>query len=140
MAGICSTFGDAASIERTVGISRQVQEVTEIMNGSINELLASQDDLQVLEDKTDALASQAQRFQRNAHSLQRNQWWKNCKLKVAMCGALLAIITMVALPLALQATHIAADGSGTTTIVLGGTTSRPPAAPKMSSAPGFPPV
>jgi len=93
------------------------------MNGSINELLASQDDLQVLEDKTDALASQAQRFQRNAHSLQRNQWWKNCKLKVAMCGALLAIITMVALPLALQATHIAADGSGTTTIVLGGTTS-----------------
>eukprot|EP00966_Prymnesium_polylepis_P071890 1669432-Prymnesium_polylepis.1 len=67
MAGICSTFGDAASIERTVGISRQVQEVTEIMNGSINELLASQDDLQVLEDKTDALASQAQRFQRNAH-------------------------------------------------------------------------
>jgi hypothetical protein len=71
MAGICSTFGDAASIERTVGISRQVQEVTEIMNGSINELLASQDDLQVLEDKTDALASQAQRFQRNAHRLVR---------------------------------------------------------------------
>ena len=66
MAGICAAFADASKLERTIGISRQVQEVTEIMNGSINEMLATQDDLQVLEDKTDALASQAQNFQRSA--------------------------------------------------------------------------
>ena len=64
MLEVSGAFMDASKLERTVGITRQVQEVTEIMNGSINELLATQDDLQVLEDKTDALASQAQSFQR----------------------------------------------------------------------------
>ena len=66
MAEVCGAFADVSKLERTVGITRQVQEVTEIVNGSINELLATQDDLQVLEDKTDALASQAQNFQRIA--------------------------------------------------------------------------
>lgn len=66
MAETCSEFADLSRLERTVGIRRQVQEVTEIVSGSINEMLSTQDNLQVLEDKTDTLASAAHNFQRQA--------------------------------------------------------------------------
>lgn len=66
MGEVCSLYADPSCFERTIAISRQVQEVANIMSGSINEMLATQDDLQVLEDKTDSLASQAQNFQRSA--------------------------------------------------------------------------
>jgi len=109
--------------ERAVVITRQVNEVTEILNGSINQMLATQDDLQVLEDKTDALASQAQNFQRSARSLKNNQWWKNCKMKLAICCGISTVILMAMLPLILQATSIVSDGGTTSTTVIVNATS-----------------
>jgi len=132
MAEMCSTFADPASFERAIGINRQVLEVTEIMSGSINEMLATQDDLQVLEDKTDSLASQALNFQRSARSLKRNQWWKNCKMKLAMCTVVLFVLGVICVPLILQA--MAAVNSGTTIVVDG----NKPAAP--NSPPPAPPT
>jgi len=111
MSEVGAAFADVSKLERTVGIQRQVQEVTELVSGSINELLATQDNLQVLEDKTDALASQAQNFQRSARTLKRDQWWKNCKMKIAICLAITTVIAMIAIPLILQATQVAQAAS-----------------------------
>ena len=169
-----STRGGAFS--RRPNPMPQVQEVTEIMNGSINEMLATQDDLQVLEDKTDALANQAQNFQRSARrwdearhlpaclpaclpatcppacprhaartacrrSLKRNQWWANCKLKLAMCTIILVVIAMVTVPLIVQAMSLANGGDDGDTVYV--TVGAPPVSPGLRpifSPPSPPPV
>ena len=69
----------------------QVEEVKGIMHDSINEMLATRDNLEVLEDKTETLRSEAATFQRQAVTLKRSMWWRNMKLKL-LCGFLILIV------------------------------------------------
>ena len=86
MTDVCTTFADPASVDRAIGVQRQVDDVKGIMSDSISEMLATRENLEVLEDKTENLRSEAAGFQRKAGALKRALWWRNMKIKI-VCGA-----------------------------------------------------
>eukprot|EP00321_Phaeocystis_globosa_P007061 CAMPEP_0118834996 /NCGR_PEP_ID=MMETSP1162-20130426/52379_1 /TAXON_ID=33656 /ORGANISM="Phaeocystis Sp, Strain CCMP2710" /LENGTH=235 /DNA_ID=CAMNT_0006766739 /DNA_START=28 /DNA_END=731 /DNA_ORIENTATION=+ len=91
LADVCTMFEDPAAVDKTIGVLRQVEEVKGIMHDSINEMLATRDNLEVLEDKSSTLRSEAATFQRQAVTLKRSMWWRNMKLKL-LCGFLVLIV------------------------------------------------
>jgi vesicle-associated membrane protein 7 len=130
-AEICATYADAAAVDKTLGVLKQVEEVKGIMHDSINEMLATRDNLEVLEDKTEALRSEAATFQRQAVTLKRSMWWRNMKLKL-LCGVVIIIVlAYVLLPqlAAIPGFRQAADAMG-----VGGDEQDEAAAPNATSA------
>ena len=95
---ICNTFADPAAVDKTVGVLKQVEEVKGIMHDSINEMLATRDNLEVLEDKTEAMNSQAATFQRQATSLKRHMWWRNMKLKLVCAMIIIIVLCYIFVP------------------------------------------
>jgi len=82
------------------------------MHDSINEMLATRDNLEVLEDKTETLRSEAATFQRQAVTLKRSMWWRNMKLKL-LCGFLVLIVLgYVFLPMLANLPGLQQGGSG----------------------------
>jgi len=88
---VCCTFEDPAAVDKTIGVLQQVEEVKGIMHDSINEMLATRDNLEVLEDKTESLRTEAATFQRQAVTLKRSMWWRNMKLKL-LCGVIVVVV------------------------------------------------
>ena len=96
-----------------------------------HEMLATRDNLEVLEDKTEALRSEAATFQRQAVTLKRSMWWRNMKLKL-LCGVVIIIVlAYVLLPqlAAIPGFRQAADAMG-----VGGDEQDEAAAPNATSA------
>ena len=94
MTDVCTTFADPASVDKAIGVQRQVDDVKGIMSDSISEMLATRENLEVLEDKTENLRSEAAGFQRKAGALKRALWWRNMKIKI-VCGQPAAPVTWV---------------------------------------------
>ena len=75
-------------------------------------MLATRDNLEVLEDKTETLRSEAATFQRQAVTLKRSMWWRNMKLKL-LCGFLVLIVLgYVFLPMLANLPGLQQGGSG----------------------------
>ena len=60
MSELCGRFADAASADKTLGVIKQVDEVKGIVGESIQALLATHENLEVLEDRSEALRSATQ--------------------------------------------------------------------------------
>jgi len=99
LAEIASVYADPASIDKTTSLLRQVGDVKGIMEDAVQDLLATRENLEVLEDKTFQLRSEAANFQRKAVSAKRSMWWRNCKLKILLAGVVLAIAGYFLVPM-----------------------------------------
>ncbi len=110
-ADLCARFADASAMDTTLSVMREVDEVKGIMGDSINQLLATHDNLEVLEDKTDTLAAQSQAFQRKAVTLRNVMWWRNCKLKIILSLLCLVILAYILVPV-IGSTMGMFDGDG----------------------------
>ena len=110
---ICNTFADPAAVDKTVGVLKQVEEVKGIMHDSINEMLATRDNLEVLEDKTEGLRAEAATFQRSATSLKRHMWWRNMKLKLVCAMIIIIVLCYIFVPQMLSSMPADTDESGT---------------------------
>ena len=64
MAELCTKFADAASVDKTLGLMREVDEVKGIVGETVQHLLATHENLEVLEDRSEQLKAQTQTFQR----------------------------------------------------------------------------
>ena len=51
MADVCERFEDPASFDRVLSCTKEVDEVTSILHGTVNQMLSNVDNLEVLEDK-----------------------------------------------------------------------------------------
>eukprot|EP00316_Scyphosphaera_apsteinii_P013509 CAMPEP_0119312710 /NCGR_PEP_ID=MMETSP1333-20130426/26966_1 /TAXON_ID=418940 /ORGANISM="Scyphosphaera apsteinii, Strain RCC1455" /LENGTH=206 /DNA_ID=CAMNT_0007317367 /DNA_START=29 /DNA_END=646 /DNA_ORIENTATION=+ len=71
---VASRFEEPASVDKATHLLREVGEVKDIMQDSIQDLLATRENLEVLEDKTIQLRSEAATFQRKAVDLRRSMW------------------------------------------------------------------
>lgn len=71
-----------------------IDETKEKMVDNIDKLVAREEQIQILVDKTDQLQTEALTLQDGAVSLKRHLWWKNMKVKI-----IIGIVILLALGL-----------------------------------------
>ncbi|KAG8458737.1 hypothetical protein KFE25_012935 [Diacronema lutheri] len=99
MLELCALYDDIARVDKTHGVQAQVDEVKGLMHENITHLLATHENLEVLEDKTDALRTEAQTFQRQATDLKRVMLWRNLKLKLIILVIILCVVGYIVAPI-----------------------------------------
>ena len=88
----------ANSMGRLARITDKVDEVKGIMNENIQVLLENHDRIEVLENKSAALADQANVFRKAGKQLKRFYLWQNAKFGAAAGTATTAAVAVVAVP------------------------------------------
>ena len=99
MSEVCGRFADASSVDKTLGVIRQVDEVRGIVGESIQALLATNENLEVLEDRADTLRSQASQFQKTARAVRVVQQKQNNRMSRMFCVGFCVLIVVVCTPL-----------------------------------------
>jgi len=80
----------AAELDRVAAVRSRVDEVRQVMVQNVEAVLARGERLDVMVDKTEALASTARDFQRQGTQLRRRMWWREKKM-----WALVALIVLI---------------------------------------------
>eukprot|EP00163_Fabomonas_tropica_P009514 TRINITY_DN1932_c0_g1_i1.p2 TRINITY_DN1932_c0_g1~~TRINITY_DN1932_c0_g1_i1.p2 ORF type:complete len:227 (+),score=38.48 TRINITY_DN1932_c0_g1_i1:337-1017(+) len=94
---ICGKYDNPANVDKISGVLAQVEDVKGVMHDNINQILATHDDLEVLQDKTENMRHEAHVFQKQSTQLKRNEWWKNMKLKIIITLVVLFVLVIVGL-------------------------------------------
>jgi vesicle-associated membrane protein 7 len=63
----------------------ELNQVKDIMVKNVEQILSRGERIELLVDRTDAMAGQATAFRRGARSVRQTMWWKNVKI-LALCG------------------------------------------------------
>lgn len=100
-------FEQANSMGKVAAVQDKVSEVKGLMEQNIQVLLENQDRVEVLENKSAALAEQANVFKKGTRALKRFYLWQNAKL-----GAVAGTATSVGVAVVAVPTIGAAAGTG----------------------------
>lgn len=75
-------------------VAKKVEEVKTIMAENIDKALQRGEKLELLNDKTEHLAFEADRFMTSGRTLRRTMWWQNFKVKliIGLVVVLLAVV------------------------------------------------
>lgn len=84
----CDAHG--AELDRVAAVRSRVDEVRQVMVQNVEAVLARGERLDVMVDKTEALASTARDFQRQGTALRRKMWWREKKM-----WALVALLVLI---------------------------------------------
>jgi vesicle-associated membrane protein 7 len=103
MTELCTKYADAGSIDKTLGLIREVDSVKGIVSETVHRLLNTHENLEVLEDRSEQLKAQTQTFQKVARETKNIQKKKNNKLCRIFCCVILFGIVGAGLPLAITA-------------------------------------
>lgn len=95
-------FSDPASVDKTLSVTRQVGEVRGIVGETIAALLSSQENLEVLEDRSEALREQAQTFKKTSTAVKVVQKKKNTRLLSITCFVLIFAVAAVSAPIVIM--------------------------------------
>ena len=88
----------ANSMGRTALLSEQVDYVKNLMHENIELILQRGEDLEALENKTDALSTLARNFKSQATRARRFQMWQHAKFGAVVGGAVTAGVAIVVVP------------------------------------------
>jgi hypothetical protein len=80
----------SAELDRVAAVRSRVDEVRQVMVQNVEAVLARGERLDVMVEKTDALASTARDFQRQGTALRRKMWWREKKM-----WALVALLVLL---------------------------------------------
>ena len=92
MSELCGRFADASKNDKTLRVMKEVDEVKEVVGESIQHLLATHENLEVLEDRSEQLVAQTQQFQRTTKAVRVVQQTKNRRLSYTSCLICLLVI------------------------------------------------
>lgn len=96
---LCSRYAEASSVDTTLRVLGQVDEVRGIMGESIQSLLHTHENLEVLEDRSEALRDNAKTFRKTARAVKTVQVRKHRRLQSISCLFLLVAVAVAAAPL-----------------------------------------
>ncbi|KAL3872197.1 hypothetical protein ACJMK2_040139 [Sinanodonta woodiana] len=77
----------------------QVEEVVGVMKSNVEKVLERGDRLEDLQDKSDGLAMNSDIFRNRAKQLQKNMWWKNCRMRIIMVMVILIVLAVIIVPI-----------------------------------------
>jgi len=95
--------------EKVAGLRQQVAEVKNVMLSNIDSVMSRGIKMEDLEERTDVLRTEAQRFQDSGRRVQRKFWLDNLKVKIIV----IAIIIILALVIWLSVCHGFSCSNGT---------------------------
>jgi vesicle-associated membrane protein 7 len=84
------TFNTAPPDDAIARAQTELNQVRDIMVQNVEQILSRGERIELLVDKTDAMAGQANQFRRGARATRRQMWWKNTRV-LALC-VLVAIV------------------------------------------------
>ncbi|KAJ3628702.1 hypothetical protein Zmor_003947 [Zophobas morio] len=85
------------SDQRIQDTQRQVDEVVDIMRQNVSQVIERDEKLTNIDDKSEALVSGANRFQKTSTQVKRRLWWKNVWWTMAIVGVILLIVLIILL-------------------------------------------
>jgi len=79
-----------------------VEQVRGIMQQNIEKVIERGDKIEDLQANSEALAQNAQTFQRSSKQIHKQMYWKNMKLTIIIVVVVLVILAIIIVPLALS--------------------------------------
>jgi len=80
IAALVLTYNTAPPADELTRAQTELNHVKDIMVQNVEQILSRGERIELLVDKTDAMAGQATAFRRGARSVRRQMWWKNKKV------------------------------------------------------------
>ncbi|EMR10968.1 hypothetical protein PNEG_00571 [Pneumocystis murina B123] len=88
-----SSYGPGNS--RTAMIQAQIDDTVGIMRENINKVAQRGERLDILQDKTENLATSAQGFRRGANRVRKQMWWKDVKMRMCIIIGVIILLAII---------------------------------------------
>jgi vesicle-associated membrane protein 4 len=85
-------------------LQNQVDEVVDIMQSNIGKVMDRGEKLEDLHDKSESLSTNANAFRVKARNLQRQMWWKECRMRILLAVIVTVILIIIIVPIIIQQT------------------------------------
>ena len=79
------------------GLRKEVEDVKILMQDNIQKIIVNTDDLELIEDKTDNLARNSNRFKKSVVELKNKIWCQNLKVILIIVWTILGILSLIIL-------------------------------------------
>lgn len=96
ISSLMHTYNTAPPMDELARAQHELNQVKDIMVQNVEQILSRGERIELLVDKTDAMAGQATAFRRGARSVRRQMWWKNKKILGLSVVVTLFLIWMLA--------------------------------------------
>ncbi|KAK0216868.1 VAMP/synaptobrevin-like protein [Armillaria fumosa] len=80
ISSLMHTYNTAPPSDELTRAQTELNQVKDIMVQNVEQILSRGERIELLVDKTDAMAGQATAFRRGARNVRRQMWWKNKKV------------------------------------------------------------
>ena len=95
-------YSKPENFDKLAQAQNNVTEIKVEMQDNVNKLIKNQDELDNLEGQTRDMKDNAQTFDKNAKSLEREMFWRKVKYTAIIVGIVLAIILIIVLSVVLS--------------------------------------
>jgi vesicle-associated membrane protein 7 len=82
IAALMHTYNTAPPSDELARAQNELNQVKDIMVQNVEQILSRGERIDLLVNKTDAMAGQATAFRRGARTVRQQMWWKNVKLLI----------------------------------------------------------
>ncbi|KXN93169.1 hypothetical protein AN958_00093, partial [Leucoagaricus sp. SymC.cos] len=97
ISSLMHTYNTAPPMDELARAQSELNQAKDIMVQNVEQILSRGERIELLVDKTDAMAGQATAFRRGARSVRRQMWWKNKRvLSLSIFVALLLLWMLIA--------------------------------------------
>jgi len=94
IADLMHTYNTAPPPDALARAQTELTQAKDIMVQNVEQILSRGERIELLVDKTDAMAGQATAFRRGARGVRRQMWWRNTKV-VALCGVVALVFLWI---------------------------------------------
>ena len=94
---LIDVYQDPKNINRLSDIQSDVDSIKVDMKQNINNMVESVEDVNDLQNKSEALKMETSDYQKNAVEIKRITWWQNFKLWLILGGVVLLLILLIIL-------------------------------------------
>ena len=94
---LIDVYQDPKNINRLSDIQSDVDSIKVDMKQNINKMVESVEDVNDLQNKSEALKMETSDYQKNAVEIKRITWWQNFKLWLILGGVVLILILLIIL-------------------------------------------
>ena len=84
-------------------VQSKLDQATDTMRENIHIALKNTEQLENIEEQSEALEKKSAEFQRNATALKNKMWWKACKTKLIIAAIIVVILIIIIVPVVVTA-------------------------------------
>ena len=92
---LIDVYQDPKNISKIADIQSDVNSIKIDMRKNINKMVESVDDVNELQNKSEALKFESNEYKQNANEIKRLTWWQNFKMWIILGGVVLILIIIL---------------------------------------------